>query len=196
MFTLSLEGFSSPVASPTNRPRTLLLNAFSSGSSLPFNIPTFKPSNLQTTNLDAASSISPLFATLTKNTRGGSTPQSKLLSFRNLTTRHSLLSTISFTIRTYQKRASNPFGIRTSKTRDLNSFRICTYKKTPRGVGAPLHRSQWDSQSWLSSYTLIFHASRNPGSSGRLTSRTSIEPRCSSTQNRRASGAPGLISSA
>jgi hypothetical protein len=51
--------------------RVLNFNGFNSRSPLPFNIPTFKPSNLQTTNLDAASSISPLFATLTENTRGG-----------------------------------------------------------------------------------------------------------------------------
>jgi hypothetical protein len=57
-----------------NRSCTLILNAINSGSSLPFNIPTFKPSTLQTTNLDAASSISSLFATLTKNTGGGVRP--------------------------------------------------------------------------------------------------------------------------
>jgi hypothetical protein len=71
---------------------------------LPFNIPTSKPSNLQTTNLDAASSISPLFVTLIENTRsGGYIFQSKFFSFRSLTTRHPLLSTISFKIRTYEK---------------------------------------------------------------------------------------------
>jgi hypothetical protein len=61
---------SQPATSTPNRPYALSLNAFNSCSPLPFNIPTFEPSNLQTTNLDAASSISPLFATLTENTGG------------------------------------------------------------------------------------------------------------------------------
>jgi len=39
-----------------------------------------------------------------------------------------------FRISTYEKRACNPFGIRTSKTQDLKPFRICTYEK--RGGGA------------------------------------------------------------
>src|SRR5581483_3420967 len=42
-----------------------------------------------------------------------------------------------FGIRTYEKRARNPFRIRTCKSLDLKSFRIRTYKKTPGG-GAPV----------------------------------------------------------
>ncbi len=38
-------------------------------------------------------------------------------------------------IRTYEKRARNPFTICTSKTQDLKSFRIRTYKKTREGEG-------------------------------------------------------------
>jgi|HubBroStandDraft_6_1064221.scaffolds.fasta_scaffold07195_4 hypothetical protein len=61
---------SPPATSSPNRPCALGPNALTSRSPLHPNIPTFEPSNLQTTNLDAASSISPLFATLTENTRG------------------------------------------------------------------------------------------------------------------------------
>jgi hypothetical protein len=46
-------------------------------------------------------------------------------------------ATKSFRIRTYEKCTPNPFGIRTSKTRDLKSFRIRTYEKSPRGEGHP-----------------------------------------------------------
>jgi hypothetical protein len=52
---------------------------------------------------------------------------------RLLSTTHHSLPTISLRIRTYEKRARNPFGIRTSKTQDLKSFRIRTYEKTPGG---------------------------------------------------------------
>jgi hypothetical protein len=152
LFTLSrersLEGFSSPVASPTNRPRTLLLNALNSGSSLLFNIPTFKPSNLQTTNLDAASSITPLFATLTKNTRGGGYPLPvKIFSPSFRPTLANL-----FRIRTYEKRARNPFRIRTSKTRHLKPFRIRTYEKTP-GEGVVMVNQKSD-EGFLSRATI------------------------------------------
>jgi|SRR5580704_1176075 hypothetical protein len=63
--------------------------------------------------LDAASSITPLFATLTKNTRGGGTPSRPKppLSFSAVPT-------------------LNPFTVRTSKTQHLKSFRIRTYEKT------------------------------------------------------------------
>ena len=44
------------------------------------------------------------------------------------------LPTNSFTIRIYEKLASNPCRIRASKTQHLKSFRIRTYKKTGRGV--------------------------------------------------------------
>jgi hypothetical protein len=82
--------------------------------------------------LDAASSITPLFATLTKNTRGGGYRFCPL-SFMASPTSHHSLPTISFTIRTYEKRARNPRRIRTSKTQDLKPFRIRTYRKTGRG---------------------------------------------------------------
>jgi len=60
--------------------------------------------------------------------------QAKIFSFGNLTTNNSPLSTISFTIRTYEKHTHNPFGIRTSKTQHLKPFRMNTYKKTGRGA--------------------------------------------------------------
>jgi hypothetical protein len=48
-------------------------------------------------------------------------------------------STILFGIRTSEKHACKPHGIRTSKAQHLKSFRIRTYKKTGRGV-ATLNR--------------------------------------------------------
>ena len=68
----------------------------------------------------------------------GHTLQSKFFSFCHPTTRHSLFSAISFTIRTYGKHVRNPFGIRTSKTQDLKPFRIRTYEKTGEGVPRPV----------------------------------------------------------
>ena len=140
MFTLSLEGF---------RPRTLsTCSDLNSSASVRRCLPTRLPTALSAKGhwtlatiprspfaaiLDAASSISPVFATLTKNTRGGVHPARQIFSFRNLTTRHSQLSTISFTIRTSAKLACNPFRIRTSKTQHLKLFRMNTYKKTGWG---------------------------------------------------------------
>ena len=109
--------------------------------------------------LDAASTISPLSATLTKNTGGGGISQAsprnsnhnpspfnlKLLSLFTLSLEGSLegsvvegstfncFSPISFRIRTYAKPARNPFTMNTSKTQDLKLFRMNTYEK--RGVG-------------------------------------------------------------
>src|SRR5579864_6404450 len=75
--------------------------------------------NPASANLDAASSLTPLFATLTKNTRGwGSHPSSQIFSFHNPTTLYSLLSTISF---------------RTLRLRAVLARRIRTYEK--RGGG-------------------------------------------------------------
>jgi hypothetical protein len=139
------EGFAfrlSPLRAPS-------FNAFNSCSPLPFKIPAFKPSNLQT-----PLSVSPFPATLTshcqlaenkttlslavatltdrvkhksfvchsyrKHPGWGYTFQFKFFSFLNSTTHHSLLSTISF-------------RIRTSKTQHLKPFRIRTYEKTPGG---------------------------------------------------------------
>ncbi len=85
---------------------------------------------------DAASSISPLSATLTKNTRGGGhilLAKSSLSEVWPIV--HSLLSPISFGIRTYAKRARNPFRMNTSKT-PLKSFRMNTYEKRGRGLVA------------------------------------------------------------
>jgi len=54
-----------------------------------------------------------------------------------------------FRMRTYEKLACNPFGIRTSKTQDLKSFRIRTYKKrgggpvAMGGVSASLRSKKW-----------------------------------------------------
>ncbi len=89
--------------------------------------------------LEAASSISPVFATLTKNTRGGvyssfstnsahrSGPPDQLDPCRRP------LATIPFKIRTYEKRARNSCRIRTSKTKDLKPCRMNTYRKIGRG---------------------------------------------------------------
>ena len=57
------------------------------------------------------------------------------------------LTTNRFRIRTYAKHTRIPFGIRTSKTQDLKSFRIRTYKKN-RGGG-----------SWLGSDLRSLHLS-------------------------------------
>jgi hypothetical protein len=137
---------------PSNRSCALSLNGFNSCSPLPLNIPNSKPSTLQTTNLDAASSLTPLFATLTKNTRGRGTSASFLCvnSAYSASQRYPFLSSTavsckllavsfprvtpnSFTIRTSAKHTHNPFRIRTSKTQNLKSFRICTYKKNGGG---------------------------------------------------------------
>ena len=75
-----------------------------------------------------------LHTRFSKHPGGGYPLQPAIFSFRNLTTRYSLLSTISFTFRTYEKRARNSRRIRTSKTQDLKPFRMNTYKKTGRGA--------------------------------------------------------------
>jgi hypothetical protein len=99
--------------------------------------------------LDAASSISPSSATLTKNTRGGGTSQSSeknsnrnlpALNFQLLVlsavegSAFNRLSPNSRRIRTSAKHSPNPFGIRSIKTQDLKPFRMCSSKKT--GVGS------------------------------------------------------------
>jgi hypothetical protein len=74
------------------------------------------------------------FRTLSQKHPGwGHLLQTKIFSFGNLATHYSLLSTISFIIRTYEKRARNSRRIRTSKTQHLKPFRMNTYKKTGRG---------------------------------------------------------------
>ena len=85
--------------------------------------------------------------------------QAKIFSFRNLTTRYSLLSTISFIIRTYEKRARNSRRIRTSKTRHLKPFRIRTYKKTGRGVETSLVPNRRTFQLPASNFALSFSLS-------------------------------------
>ena len=97
--------------------------------------------------LDAASSLSPLSATLTKNTRGWGVPSFSansvpsalkstpaLPSTDPLDALHFPLVAIPFRMRTSPKRARNPFRIRTSKTQDLKLFRMNTYRKSGRGV--------------------------------------------------------------
>jgi hypothetical protein len=97
--------------------------------------------------LDAASTISPLSATLTKNTRGWGCPlflcelcglcvkiHPALPSTDPLDAVHNPLVAIPFRMRTSPKRARNPFRIRTSKTQDLKLFRMNTYRKSGRGV--------------------------------------------------------------
>jgi hypothetical protein len=46
------------------------------------------------------------------------------------------IARISFRICTYEKRARNPFRMRTSKTKDLKLFRMNTYRKRGRGVSS------------------------------------------------------------
>jgi len=125
--------------------------------------------------LDAASTISPLSAALTKNTAGGGggVRPERLGVFRSLSLpfdfklssacpeprrRVSLLSPISFRLRTSPKRARNPFRIRTSKTKDLKSFRIRSYEKTPGGRG-PLF--SFTSSTSFTSFTSV-HARYYP----------------------------------
>jgi hypothetical protein len=67
-------------------------------------------------------------------------PRSSVSSFPNLPTFQlsnlaTFLRAIPFIIRTYEKHTPNPFGIRTSKTRDLKPFRMNTYEKRGRGRG-------------------------------------------------------------
>jgi hypothetical protein len=92
--------------------------------------------------LRGASSISPVLATLTKNTGGWGTPfnpNSSLPVIQPLL--HSPLvypeasrrATILCRIRTSAKRAYNSRRIRTSKTQDLKPFRMNTYEKTGEG---------------------------------------------------------------
>ena len=137
----------------------LSVSAFSSSDVCPFN---FKLSTVNllsltpfpatlTSHLQLAenkTTLSPAVATLTSRVKPksfachsykkpwgrGYLLQAKIFSFGNLTTNNSPLSTISFTIRTYEKHTHNPFGIRTSKTQHLKPFRMNTYKKTGRGA--------------------------------------------------------------
>jgi len=66
-------------------------------------------------------------------------PRPSFSSFQNLRTfQLSNLPTfpraIPFRIRTYEKHTPKPFGIRTSKTQGLKSFRMNTYEKRGRGA--------------------------------------------------------------
>jgi hypothetical protein len=137
------------------------VSVFSSPNLSPFN-PDPSTRNLASfvDALDAASSISLLFATLTKNTGGSGLPSfsansvpSALKSARALpptdpfdaphhppncfsffhqspVTSHQSQITKSFTFRTYAKSSRNPFTMNTSITQDLKLFRINTYEKT------------------------------------------------------------------
>jgi hypothetical protein len=128
----------------------LSVSAFSSSDVCPFN---FKLSTVNllsltpfpatlTSHLQLAvntTTLSPAVATLTsrvkpnpfvchsykKHPGWGYLLQAKIFSFGNLTTNNSPLSTISFTIRTYAKRARNSRRIRTSKTQHLK--RLCLH---------------------------------------------------------------------
>jgi hypothetical protein len=115
-------------------------------------------SNPQSPNVDAvdvASSLSPFPAALTKNTRGwvyppraprARTRPSALTVFtcfpRTVSPFDFERSTVnwffpkSFRIRTSAKSTRNPCGMNTSRTKDLKSFRMNTYKKRGRGEGA------------------------------------------------------------
>jgi hypothetical protein len=127
----------------------LSFNASNSCSSLPSNIPTFEPSNFQTTNLDAASSISPLYATLTKNTRGGGyaivnffVAQTSVCALLRQSISHRSeakdpqeLKSLAVPpplflppVTSHQSLITNSFTIRTSENRARNSRRIRTSK--------------------------------------------------------------------
>jgi len=127
----------------------LCVSVFSSPDHSPFN------SNPSTRNLasfvdalDAASSLSPLFATLTKNTRGWGVPSFSANSVPgvypdrgvkiHIQPRPALspqLTGKSRIICTYAKPARNSFTMNTSKTQDLKPFRMNTYRKRGEGVG-------------------------------------------------------------
>ncbi len=96
------------------------------------------------------------FRTLLQNT-GGGTPPPKIFSlfFCVPSTAHSSSSAKSRRIRTYAKRARNPFTIRTSKTQDLKPFRIRTYEKTPGGPPAGSLSSAPETDPQHPSVTLI-----------------------------------------
>ena len=98
--------------------------------------------------LDAASSISPVFATLTKNTRGGvysSSSANSVPSVLRLTRpqsptdpvdpRRHPTDTIPLIIRSSAKGVRNSCRMRSFKTQDLKPFRICSYRKPGRGRG-------------------------------------------------------------
>jgi len=155
--------FSSPAASPTNRsrgPRPSHSNrchpqrsegsTFPRSASPPFALLLFGPSTLSLIFARSLFSYScalfchnendKLFVfrrfhtLLQKHPGWGYLFQAKIFSFGNLTTNYSPLSTISFTFRTYEKRARNSRRIRTSKTQHLKPFRMNTYRKTGRGA--------------------------------------------------------------
>jgi hypothetical protein len=111
-------------ASPSNRSCALSLNGFNSCSPLPLNIPNSKPSTLQTTNLDAASSLTPLFATLTENTRGWGTSASFLCvsSAYSASQRYPFLSSTAVSCKLSP--VSSPLST-------PNSFAIRTYENAP-----------------------------------------------------------------
>jgi len=99
---------------------------------------TSNPQSANVDAVDAASSLSPLPPTLTKNARGGVyvlPPKDLFSSFSRPLARHSSLATKSFTIRTSEKCTRNPFRIRTSKTKDLKPFRMNTSRKGGGGSG-------------------------------------------------------------
>jgi hypothetical protein len=75
-------------------------------------------------------------------------------------------STIPFRIRTSDKRAHKPRRIRSSKTRNLKSFRIRIYKKT--GEGVPLRRYSAHSEPVLlcDGSKLFTKLSRRDGGNG------------------------------
>ena len=130
---------------PTSKSAVVSDSAFSSPNLSPFNSDP-SPHNLVSfvDAFDAASRISPLSATLTKNTRGwGHILQAKSSLSVVLANRHSLLFTISFRIRTSAKHTRNLFTMNTSKTQDLKLFRMNTYEKTGEGVrrGLKISRS-------------------------------------------------------
>jgi hypothetical protein len=143
--------------------RALSVSALSSRAVCPFNFqlpsdncPRLSPFPATLTNesqlTENPATLSPVLAILTsrvkhnpfvchsykKHPGWGVHPSSQVFSFCNLTTLHSVLSAISFRIRTSAKRACNSHRIRTSKTQDLKPFRIRTYEKTPGGRG-PYH---------------------------------------------------------
>jgi hypothetical protein len=91
--------------------------------------------------LDAASSLSPLSATLAKNTGRWRHPQASARNSDRIPSsfnfKHSTFNRFSpnrFSIRTCEKFARNPSTMNSSKTQDLKLFRMNISKKTGHGA--------------------------------------------------------------
>ena len=104
-------------------PETPFLATLASSAQLTQNIATSVPLSA---NLDAASCISPLFATLTSSV----TPKSFVCDSYKKHREWGYISCPLFLTAS----PTIPFGMRTSAKRTRNSFGIHSFKKTPKGV--------------------------------------------------------------